>query len=486
MTEKIVIIGAGFGGLSAAAYLAKAGYKVTVVEKNSMPGGRAQVLSDKGYVFDMGPSWYMMPDVFDEFFADFDKSHEQYYKLIKLDPAYKVITSNKSFDVNTYPEAKKLFSSSDEQARFDYFYKVSKKNYEIVRDDLLLKPMIKYSEVLDPKVLKFLSSYDMYRSYTKRIESITSDPDLQHTLEFMSVFMGGSPDQIPAIYSLLSYVDMGLGVSYPKGGFGAVAKAFEQLCTELGVEFVYNQEVKSIEVDSGTAKSIITDKQKFPADIVIANADYHYVESKLIESKYRGYSEKYWQKADLSPSALLLFLGVNKKLDNLLHHNLFFDTDWEKHFVNMKKGNWSDDPLFYLSAPSLNDDAVSPKGRENLFVLAPQPAGAELSKESIDLIIDKIIARISKHVGLDITEHIEVKQIRAQEFFKEKYNAFNGNAFGLSHTLRQSAVFRPKMRSKKIANLYYVGQYTNPGTGVPMVVMSGKVVASLVKLRVKQ
>lgn len=486
MKKHVAVIGAGFGGLSCAAYLAQAGYKVTVLEKNSLPGGRANVIKKKGFTFDAGPSWYMMPDVFDEFFGDFGYHTKDFFLLTRLNPAYQVVTNNSSFTVPSYPKTKRLIAQLDSEAKesFEQFYQQTKKDYRVVRRDVLNQPMVKARELLQPSIINFLLGRDMYRSYHRRIRSVTRQPDLQHTLEFMSVFMGGSPKQIPGIYALLAYVDMGLGVFYPQGGFGVVAKAFEQVAKKQGATIHYNSPVEKIVTHSGRAKAVQVNGVELPVDAVVANADYQFVEARLLATKDRHYQKAYWQKADISPSGLLLFLGVNQRLANLRHHNLFFDTDWDEHFTQLQHGRWATQPLFYVSVPSKTDTSVAPTGSENLFVLAPMPPGKQASEKTITQVSNNIIERIEKQVGSDFRGDIVVQEARAHNYFKDTFHAYQGNAFGMSHTLKQSAVFRPKMQSKQIDNLFYAGQYTNPGTGVPMVVLSGKVAAGLVQSKV--
>lgn len=483
---KIAVVGAGFGGLSAASYLAKSGHEVTVYEKNDKPGGRANVIAEEGFVFDAGPSWYMMPDVFEDFFTDFGFSPSDFYELTALDPHYKVVTNDKSYSLPKYPEVLKTVKEIDPTAvdSFEKFYHRAEADYKTVRQHILEMPMVSSKEALDKHVLSFLLGRDMYRSYKSKIEDITDNEDLQHILQFMSVFMGGSPAEIPAIYSLLGYVDYGLGVYYPQGGFGQVAKAFESVAKNQGVTINYNSPVEEIRTGSGKINSLVVNGKEIGYDLVVANADYHHVDQELVPRNDSTYSKKKWENIDLSPSALLIFLGIDRRLKNLAHHTLFFDTDWDAHFMDIKSGQWSKSPLFYMSAPSLTDDSVAPKGHENLFVLAPMPAGEQASQVVINETVANILSRISEQVGVDINSHIVYQKILAQDYFKNTFNALGGNAFGPSHTLRQSAIFRPKMKSNKLSNLYYSGQYTNPGTGVPMVALSGKAVSKLIESNV--
>lgn len=482
MKKKVIVIGAGFGGISAATYLASQGYDVTVLEKNAMPGGRAQVIKDKGFVFDAGPSWYMMPDIFEEYFKEFGHDVNKLLKLKKLNPSYRVITNEKDFKIRPQPYADKVIHDIDPAAydKFSKYFRKGEKDYKEIREGILDLPMLSLGQSLNPKVLKYVLSKDMFTSYERKIKSITTDEDLQHTLQFMAVFLGGSPKKIPAFYGLLTYVDMGLGIFYPQGGFGELARVFEKVAKEKGVKFKYDQEVEKIETNGSLVSTVKTNKKNFQADIVVANADYHHVETKLLANDSVSYPQEYWDKKDLSPSALLFFLGLDRKVENLNHHSLFFDADWDKHFADLDNGKITSDPMFYVSTPSLSDSSVAPKGKENLFVLVPVPAGKNMTKAQEATVYKKVTSRISKQVGFDINKHIVTKKIRSQKYFKETFNALKGNAFGLSHTTSQSAMLRPRLKSKKLDNLYFVGQYSNPGTGVPMVVLSGKVVSKLI------
>lgn len=481
--KSVIVLGAGFGGMSAAAYIAKQGHNVTVIEKNSLPGGRAQVYKTKGYTFDLGPSWYMMPDVFEEFFGDFSSSPSDFYDLKKLNPAYEVVGRHTTIQFKKYKEMRKKFDELDPGilAKMDRFFAQTKQDYGIVRNGILLKPMTRLKETLDKNVLKFLASKAMRQSYAARIESLTNNEDIRRSLQFMSVFMGGSPDKIPGVYALLAYVDMGLGVHYPMGGFGKLASSFQKVAEKQGAKFIFNAKVKNINSNGKIANSVELDDGKIiEADIIVANADYHHVETKLLKKTDRNYSPQYWEKLELSPSALLILLGVKKKLPKLSHHTLFLESDWHKHFSAIASGSIETNPLFYVSAPSKTDPTVAPSGHENLFILAPMPAGTNLSLKNQKIITDNIISRIEKHCGLSFNSNIVIKKYLDQNYFEQTFNAFKGNAFGPSHSLRQTAIFRTRMKSKKLKNLYFVGQYTNPGTGVPMVVLSGKAVGRLI------
>ena len=482
MSKTAIVIGGGFGGLSAACYLARDGYQVTLLEKNDQVGGRGMVMQEKGFTFDLGPSWYMMPDVFEDFFADFGKKPSNYFELTKLDPSYKVFFDAESYDVFDAPRVYELFEQIEpgSSEKLKKMLDKTGNEYEKVRKDLLEIPMTELKQAMHPSSVSMLTNPELVGTYHRRIKKYFKDSRLQQILEFMVVFMGGSPKNIPALYSLLAYVDMGLGIYYPMGGMNQLVEAFKKLAEELGVTIKTNSPVNTITTNNGVVDGVVAKGKHYGADLVVANADYHHVETTLLDQKYA--SVKNWQKKVTSPSALLIYLGVDTKVEKLRHHNLFFDVDWDHHFSEVfKKKKWSKDPLFYVGAPSVTDDSVAPKGHENIFVLAPMASGLKPTTKQLYKTADDIVARLSRHTGVDLPRHTVVRHVRAHEYFEESFNAYQGNAFGLAHTLRQSAIFRPPMKSKKLPNLYFVGQYTNPGTGVPLVTISGKTVAALIQ-----
>lgn len=484
MKNKVAIIGAGFGGLSAAAYLARDGYDVTVYEKNSKPGGRAYVMKRKGFTFDMGPSWYMMPDVFEDFFTDFNSRVKDQYQLKKLLPSYRVYDADSQYDVKPVDEGGlELFDKLEpgSSKNIKQLLKKTGKEYKHIRDNLLEKDYLSPTDTIDSNILTMLANPALFMSYHSRIKRTSQNEDIQRILEFMTVFMGGSPQNIPGVYSLLSHVDLGLGIWYPMGGFGQVVKKFEQHAKNLGVKFVYNAPVSKIHTTQHKASAIEVNGQVLPYDIIVANADYEHVESSLVPHNYRTYSDNYWNKRVLSPSAVLIYLGVKSKVPGILHHTMFFDADWHGHFDQVfKHKKWSARPLFYTASPSKTDPSVAPKGCENIVILAPMANGLSPSKEQMHELTESLIARMEARIQHNFAKDIVVKEVINQQFFEQTFNSYKGNAFGLAHLLGQSALFRPRMQSKKLNNLFYVGQYTNPGTGVPMVVLSGKIIARVV------
>lgn len=477
MSKKVIIIGAGFGGLSAACYLAKSGYRVEVYEKNHTYGGRAWVNKVDGFTFDMGPSWYMMPDVFEEFFADFGKKTTDYYELKKLNPSYQVLTDTNRYDVSTVPSVYTLFEQLEpgSSRQLQKLLKKTEDEYKKVRASILQRPMLGPADVLKKDAVAFLMKPSLIGSYHSRIATYIKHPDLQKILEFMVVFMGGSPKNIPALYTLLAYVDMGLGIWYPMGGMGKLADAMYDLARSLGVKFIFNSDVSGITRNQNRADGIMIGSKKVSADIVVANADYQFVDSVLLGRRTK------WDKMTLSPSGVMAYIGVRGKLSGLRHHNLFLDSDWDRHFdETFNKHTWSNEPMFYVSVPSITDPTVAPNGMENMFILAPMANGLHPTPKQNKELIDDLIDRIEKKTNQNIKDKIVYIDIKSHDYFENMFHAYKGNAFGLAHTLGQSAILRPPLKDKSIDGLYYAGQYTNPGTGVPIVTLSGKVVTDTI------
>jgi len=535
---RIIIIGAGFGGLSAAAYLAKAGHNVTIFEKNSQPGGRANTVyvpfderwskssdnaqyvnetsadavqgsgeqrsgvyhevhgassgaadaamrRDSSFTFELGPSWYLMPDVFEEFFADFGYKPTDFYELTQLLPSYRVYDGERMFVARPQSAAHMDFDAIEAGAgrKLANLLSETKGEYDTVRKHILPLSGLNKNEYMRSSVLRLLANPKLLGSYHRRIAATARDPMLQHVLEFMVVFLGGSPKNIPALYGLLSHVDFGLGIWYPKGGFTAVAKAVEAVAHEQGVKIVYDSAVETIEVDDGHARGVIVNGEVHDADLVVANADYQYVEQKLIPESHRQFTAASWERKLKSPSAVLATIGVKKKL-NVDHHMLFFDTDWDENFDDVfERHQLNDRPLFYVCAPSRTDPSVAPKGYENLFILIPVSGQAKVGQKKAEQMVDAALTRIEERIGETFRGDMVIKNVYAPEYFSAMFNASDNNAFGLAHTIKQSGPLRPPIRSNKVSSLYFTGQFTNPGTGVPLVLLSGKNVAEYIGRR---
>jgi len=486
--KKVVVIGSGFAGLSAATHLAQdSSCSVTLLEKNDSPGGRARKFEHQGFVFDMGPSWYWMPDVFDNYFTHFGKSPSDYYDLIRLDPSYAVIYGeNEILDIPANLEEFKTMLDQLEPGagkNLDEFLAQAKYKYEVGIHDLVKKPSRSIFEFTSPGLLIDMIRMDIFQSMSKHVRKFFKNEKIIRLMEFPVLFLGETAENIPALYSLMNYADIALGTWYPKKGMHEIIRGMVSLAEEKGVEIKYNSEVEEIEVENGEAKRIrLISGEKIPADIIVAGADYHHVDKHLLNPKYSNYSEDYWDKRVMAPSSLLFYLGVNKRLKNLRHHNLFFDEDLGPHADAIYHNpRWPEKPLFYASVPSITDPTVAPEGMENMFLLIPLAPGLEDNEEMREKYYHIIMDRLEKITGQEIRSHVVYKKSYAHQDFIKDYHAFKGNAYGLANTLTQTAILKPSLKNKKVKNLYYTGQLTVPGPGVPPSLISGGVVAREIK-----
>lgn len=483
--KKVIIIGAGFSGLAAASVLSQSGFDVTVLEKNSTPGGRARKFAENGFTFDMGPSWYWMPDVFDKFFALFGKTTQDYYQLQRLDPSYRFyFGKDEIVDVPaTFSEIVAIFEKDEAGAgnALIKFLKEAEYKYTVSMSKFVYKPGISVLEFAHPEMLTSVFKLHMFRSFDSHLKKYFKSPRLRQMLEFPILFLGGTAKSTPALYSLMNYGDIKLGTWYPVGGMYKVVEGMVDLATSLGVKFIYNSPVESLEVKNGKITSVIAAGKQYEAPYVLASADYQHVEQQLLPAQYRTYSEKYWNSRVLSPSSLIFYLGIDKKLEGIEHHTLFFDQDFSKHADAIyEKPGWPENPSLYFSCTSKTDPTVAPEGMENLFVLIPVAPGLEDTEEIREKYFQIILDRFKHLTGQDISKNIVYKRSYAHADFESDYNAFKGNAYGLANTLLQTAFLKPKMRSKKVKNLFYTGQLTVPGPGVPPALISGEMAARLI------
>jgi phytoene desaturase len=482
MSKKVVVIGSGFSGLSAACHLAKAGYEVTVLEKNDSIGGRARKFEAEGFTFDMGPSWYWMPDVFENFFSAFGKKVSDYYDLVRLDPSYRIYFPEKEI-MDVPAKQQDLYDMFDRYEpgsakKLDTFLNEAAYKYKVGMEEFVHKPGHSIMEFADTRVLSSLFKLQMFSSISKSIRGNFKNDKLRQLLEFPVLFLGATPKNTPALYSLMNYADMKLGTWYPMGGMHKIIEGFASLAKELGVTIKLNEEVTEVIIPNGKAKKVRTQNGEFTCDVLVGGADYHHIEQQILKKEHRVYSPEYWDKRVMAPSSLLFYLGVNKKLKNLDHHNLFFDADFEKHaeeiYTNPK---WPSDPLFYVCCPSQTDPSVAPEGMENLFVLMPLAPNIEDGEQERERYYNIMMERLEENTGQSIRDAVVYKRSFAQADFKKDYHSFKGNAYGLANTLLQTAFLKPKMRSNKVQNLFYTGQLTTPGPGVPPSIISGEVVA---------
>ena len=489
MSKKVTILGAGISGLSASAFLAKKGFDVTVLEKNATIGGRARQFHKDGFVFDMGPSWYWMPDVFERFYNQFGYTTSDFYELKRLNPSYRVYWQDHSFtdvpadmnDMEAWFESLEPGSS----LKLREFLKDAKYKYEVGMQDLVFKPSLSLLEFADSRVLKGLLNMHLLSSFSKYIRKYFKHPKILALLEFPVLFLGAMPNETPALYSLMNYADIALGTWYPMGGMYKFIEAFEKIAKEQGVQIKTEHEVTGFNYVKNIIVSAKTTQGDFQSDFFISGADYQHTDSKLLNG-HANYSEKYWDKRTMAPSCLLYYVGINKRVKNLQHHNLFFDESLEEHGKEIYKDpQWPTAPLFYLSAPSITDSSVAPDGCENLFFLIPIAPDLKDNEEIRDKYFDLLLDRLKSITGNDIKENIVYKKSFSISDFKKDYHAYKGNAYGLANTLRQTAILKPSLKNKKLTNFYYTGQLTVPGPGVPPSIISGEVVANEIIKTVK-
>ncbi len=479
--KRIVVIGGGFGGLAAAALLAKQRHAVTVLEKNSELGGRARIWRQNNFQFDLGPSWYLMPEVFDHFFSLFGRRASDFYQLKRLDPGYRVFWGKGDYwDIPAEKES--LFRLADQweengaEKLRDYLRR-STDLYRSAMAQFIYRDFHRVAELVDWNFLKALVRNRLYLSLEKYIQQTFTNPRMWRLLEYTMVFLGTSPRQAPAIYALMSHVDFNLGVWYPLGGIGVVVEAIRKLAEQQGVKIIAGAEVKKVCLHHGKIVSVHSTKGDLAADLVVANADYHYVETQLLPAEARSFSQQYWERRTLAPSTLLVYLGLREKLSGSLHHNLYFDEHWDEHFATIfTSPAWPRKYSYYVSVPSKTDPVAAPAGKENLFFLIPVASGLKDTESVRERYANRVVTHFSTLVGTDLAKKVEVRRIFSHRDFIQDYHACQGTALGLAHTLRQTAVFRLPHRSRKVSNLYYVGHYTHPGIGVPPVIVSAEIV----------
>jgi phytoene desaturase len=522
--ERIAVIGGGFGGLSTACYLAEAGADVTVLEKNEQLGGRASRLETEGFAFDMGPSWYLMPDVFERFFGHFGRSPDEFYSLSRLDPHYRVFFKDGD-RVDMVPDLDENVATFESYAdgageTLRDYLDTSEYHYETAMEQFVYEDRSSLRDFVDldvlraaPVGLKLLGTMDDY------VAGYFDHPKLRQLMQYTLVFLGGAPSNTPAMYNIMSHVDFNLGVYYPDGGIGAVVDGLAELGSELGVDYETGAPVEEIVTrregfellvgeapeptlptrtaggsDEATAVDgagveapaadggVATDngrRERF--DYVVSDADYAHTEQELLPEHERGYDADYWESRTYAPSAFLLYLGVEGDVDPLEHHTLVLPTDWDDHFAEIfEDPGWPDDPAYYVCVPSETDETVAPEGHSNLFVLVPIAPDLEDGPETRERYRELVLDDLAEHTGVDLRDRIVVEESFSVSEFADRYNSMQGTALGMAHTLRQTAFLRPPHRSKEVDGLYFTGSYTTPGIGVPMCLVSGQHTADCV------
>ncbi len=482
MKKKVTLIGAGIASLSAGAYLAKAGYEVTILEKNNSIGGRGRKFEAEGFVFDMGPSWYWMPEVFEKFYQDFGHTSSDFYHLKRLSPSYRIFWEDDSQDdiPSDINDLKKWFEQLEPGSgeKLSQFLKDAQYKYEVGMNDLVQKPSLQVTEFFKWNIISGVFKMHLFKPFSKYIRKSFSHPKLLSLLEFPVLFLGAKPEDTPALYSLMNYADISLGTWYPEGGMYKIFEAFEKVALEQGVHIKCDAEVDRLTVQNQKISHVrMTNGDILPSEIVVSGADYAHTDQALL-GEFANYNDAYWDSRKMAPSSLIFYLGVKERIPNLLHHNLFFDADFGKHAAEIyDEKQWPEMPLFYVSCPTQTDSSVAPDGMENLFILIPIATDLVDDDEIRNKYFHKVMDRLEKRTKTEIRSKIIYQRSYCVNDFKKDYHAFKGNAYGLANTLKQTAIFKPSLKHKQISNLFYTGQLTVPGPGVPPSIISGKVVA---------
>ncbi len=480
--KSVIIIGGGIGGLALACMLGKKGYRVTIVEKNEMTGGRARIFRDQGFTFDMGPSWYMMPDVFEHFFEILGEEITEYYQLQKLSPSYQITLKSDGKSYRFYSDMaknKELFESIESGAGqvLEEFLAQGKEQYELSKSEFMYRNYNSIRDFMTLRIMRQGARLPLFKKQKAIIEQKFKSELLRKVLQYQTVLLGTAPGDTPGIYTLMNYVDLVLGEWYPTGGIRAIPEALESIAKKYGVQIKLNTSVKNIIVEQGMATGILLENgASLFSDIVVSNADIEHTDRKLLPKKYQTKSDAYWESRVLAPSAYILYLGVKGKIPHMEHHNLLFTKDWERGFSQIfTRPEWPDDPSMYICVPSKTDSVIAPPDHENLFVLVPIASGLEYDDAFVQTYGDKILTEIGKYYNIrDLKDRIVVRHSYSVKNFIVDYNAFKGTALGLAHTLGQTAIFRPNNIHKKIPNLFYVGAGTNPGIGMPICLISAE------------
>lgn len=481
--KSAIVIGSGFSSLSAASHLAANGLEVQILEKNEQTGGRARMMKAQGFVFDMGPSWYWMPEVFENFYRHFGHQASDFYELKRLDPSYRVVFGKEDYmDIPaTAKELEDLFERTEKGSavKLRKFLKDAAYNYHVAMTKVVHRPGFSLTELVMPETVKKAGAF--VRNIRSQVRSMFKDHRLQQILEFPVLFLGAKPADTPEFYNFMNHADLSLGTWYPMGGMHEIVKAMQKIAEEQGVKISLNSAVDSFIIQNGAVKGVRVGDKEIMADVVVSGADYHHTESLLPEAN-RQFNDKYWQQRTMAPSSLLFYLGVKGKVEHLLHHNLFFDESFDQHASEIyDQPEWPENPLFYACVPSKTDPSVAPQGDENIFILIPIAPDLKDDEHIRDQWFEKVMKRLEAFCGQEIRSRITYKKSFCVNDFKEAYNSFKGNAYGMANTLFQTAYFRPGLRSKKLKNLYFTGQLTVPGPGVPPAIISGEVVSGVIK-----
>ncbi|MBA5255037.1 phytoene desaturase family protein [Enterococcus hirae] len=483
--KKIIVIGAGVAGLSAAVRLQKLGYEVTLYEKDRQVGGKMNQIKTAGFTFDLGPTIVMMPEIYREVFEFCGKDPDDYISMKKVDPMLKLYFNKEepiefSNDLIELTKTLENISPEDTEGYFAFLADIYQR-YTIAKEAFITKSFRGFWDFYNPKSLwagiRLRTFSDAYTSISKFVK----DDRLRKSLAFQTLYIGVSPYQGPSLYTIIPMIELFYGVYFIEGGMYTLATSLARLFEELGGKIVYETSVDEILIDNKIAKGIRIGKEQVMADAIVCGADFPYAMKELIpDERQRGkYTNKKIAKFEYSCSCFLMYLGLDKKYPEEHLHSIYFAEDFKKNVDDLfERGKLPDDPSFYLYRPSLMDDSLAPEGQEGLYVLVPVPELSKYEKwteQTMQAYRQKIIRLLKeKTIFKDIDEHIVSETLITPKDFSERFNAYNGATFGLKPTLKQSNYYRPHNKFSAAENLYFCGSSTHPGAGVPIVMQSAK------------
>lgn len=489
---RIAIIGAGLGGLSAAVRLAHAGHQVTILEKNARPGGKVNLLERDGFRFDTGPTILTMPQEITRLFREVGRNPDDYLHLHQFEPIYRAhFRDGTLFELHTdekatLEEIHKI--SPPDVARYEQFMRRTDKIWQAIDGAIFDRLFMSWRDIFQPDVFMAGMKVDALRSMYDRVDSLFIDPRIKQLFMFQAIYVGASPRQTPATYTVIPYLEQQQGVWFPTGGLYAIVEAVVKVAEALGVEIRCNTPITQIRVEQGRATGVeMANGSVIPADVVISNADLVHTYGDLVPVTARKkYTDKRLAGYDPSSSAFIMYLAVGREYPQLVHHNIYFSNDYDQEMRDIfEKKQLPRDPSWYICAPSRTERALVPPGCEGLYVLTLAPA---LGPNSPDWeqakagMMEQLLDRMEREAGLtDIRQHIRWKECFTPQDFETVFNGNRGSIFGLSAITSQTAFFRPPNRSEDVKGLYLVGGSTQPGGGVPIVMISGRLVAELVE-----
>lgn len=487
--SRAVVIGAGVGGLTAAMKLAHRGWQVDVYEKQGEPGGRCGRVEAQGFRWDLGPTILLMPFVFEQAFASVGKRLADYLTLVRCDPNYRVTFR----DDTTLTLSTELTSMREELERLEpgsferylRFLARGRERHDTSMERFVGRHFDSLGDFLTLENLPHLFRVGAHQTLFSHVSKVFDDERLRQAMSFQTMYLGVSPYEAPAVFSLLPYTELAHGIWYPLGGMGAIPRALEKVGAELGVSFHYQQSVKRVVLEGGVARGVeLADGRVERADVVVCNADYPWAQKHLVDPTVSAHPEL--ERRRYTSSGYMLYLGLKRRYDELLHHNIFFGRDFAGSFTDIfERLEVPEDPSFYVNAPAHVDPSMAPPGKDALYVLVPVPHQAPHLDWKVEgpKVRAKVFARLKERGLTHLEDDVEVERVVTPDDWARELNLERGSNFGLAQNVFQIGPFRPKVWDDRIGNLFYCGASVQPGTGVPTVMISAELCVAAVDAR---